>query len=345
MNRKHIANRLRRVFKDFVTSIDDKEVQKLVRKNTIIMGGAIPSLIMNDTPNDYDMYFRNKETVLAVARYYVNKFNDRNTITNNCNFTGQKAFVLDGAFPIEEQIVAAGEKVWNSQMLTNITEDRVKVIVRSDGVASENEPPVDEFDDPDLVGVQNLLDEADNLPDDIIDQDPIPAEEKAELPKYRPVFLSTNAITLSDKVQLIIRFYGEPADIEDSYDFIHCCNYWDSASPGKVVCTLDSMEAIQNKQLIYRGSHYPLCSIFRIRKFLARGWTINAGQIVKMGFQLSRLDLTDVDTLEDQLVGVDTLYFKQFIESMRKAQQLAEENGADFNITENYVSTLIDKIF
>nr|MCU0343906.1 T9SS type A sorting domain-containing protein [Ignavibacterium sp.] len=45
--------------------------------------------------------------------------------------------------------------------------------------------------------------------------------------KYRPVFISENAITLSDKVQLVIRFYGTPAEIHDNYDYAHCMCYFD----------------------------------------------------------------------------------------------------------------------
>ena len=43
---------------------------------------------------------------------------------------------------------------------------------------------------------------------------------------YRPVFMSTNAITLSDRIQLVLRFYGEPDAIHENYDYVHCTNYW-----------------------------------------------------------------------------------------------------------------------
>src|SRR3546814_1364029 len=47
-------------------------------------------------------------------------------------------------------------------------------------------------------------------------------------PTYRPVFMSTNAITLSDKIQIVLRFYGEADAIHENYDFVHCTNYWTS---------------------------------------------------------------------------------------------------------------------
>jgi hypothetical protein len=35
--------------------------------------------------------------------------------------------------------------------------------------------------------------------------------------QHRPIYFSNNAMTLSDKMQLIIRFYGEPDKIHENY--------------------------------------------------------------------------------------------------------------------------------
>ena len=75
----------------------------------------------------------------------------------------------------------------------------------------------------------------------------------------------------------------------------------------------------------------------RLRKFIARGWTINAGQILKMCFQLSQLDLTDIATLEDQLTGVDTAYFVQLI-SRLKQNDPEKVNAA-------YLIEIVDRMF
>ena len=54
-----------------------------------------------------------------------------------------------------------------------------------------------------------------------------------------------------------------------------------------------------------------------------------------MCFQLSKLDLTDIKVLEDQLVGVDLQFFAQLIDCIKKEKM----------IEYNYLSTVIDKIF
>jgi len=165
----------------------------------------------------------------------------------------------------------------------------------------------------------------------------IPEEKKKKKePIYHPVFMSSNAIMLSDKIQIIVRFYGEPAAIHDTFDYIHCCNYWDSCDK-RLVLNPKALESIINKYLIYTGSRYPVCSLLRIRKFLKRGWTINAGQILKMCFQVSNLDLSDVKVLEDQLIGVDTAYFNELVERMKQDDVTT--------ITQTYLINLIEEIF
>jgi len=138
-----------------------------------------------------------------------------------------------------------------------------------------------------------------------------------EMPKYVPVFLSTNAITLSNKIQLVFRFTGEPEQIHANYDFVHCTNYW-TTKEGELVLHAEALESLLSRELRYRGSRFPICSIIRLRKFIARGWSINAGQIFKMCYQVSKLDLDDLSVLEDQLTGVDVAYFKQVLDKLKE---------------------------
>jgi hypothetical protein len=155
-------------------------------------------------------------------------------------------------------------------------------------------------------------------------------------PAYRPVFMSTNAITLSNKVQIIVRFYGNPDEIHENYDFAHCTNYWTSWDDA-IVLRQPALEALLARELRYVGSKYPLCSIIRLRKFIARGWTVNAGQILKMVMQLSEFDLKDPKVLEDQLTGVDSAYFMQLMTKLR-------ENDPE-KVNAAYLVEIIDRLF
>lgn len=130
---------------------------------------------------------------------------------------------------------------------------------------------------------------------------------------FKPVFVSSNAITLAGyphPLQIVLRFWGEPETIHGTYDFVHCTNYWEMASD-KLTLRSEALEALLSRTLVYRGSLYPVCTIMRLRKFIARGWRINAGQVLKILLQVGELNLKDRKVLEDQLTGVDSAYFEQ----------------------------------
>jgi hypothetical protein len=289
MNRKAINAVLRKKHNEFVASIKDEEVQKLVKANSLVSGGAIVSMLLNEPVNDIDYYFTNKETCLAVARYYTNLFNTTHNLTAS---------------------------VWEKE------DGQIKLMIRSDGVGGEEQDDV--TDNPILEG--------------IFDDKPDKAE--AEKEKYQPVYITSNAISLSNKVQLVVRFYGDAEEIHKNYDYIHCTCHWTSKD-GKVELPAKALESIITKQLFYSGSKYPLCSIFRARKFIERGWTINAGQFLKMALQLNELDLMNVATLEDQLIGVDSAFFMQVVDDIKAKS----ENDESFSLTPGYLVSIIDKIF
>ena len=309
MKRKTIKKILNMKFEEFAKSITDSNVKKLVEKNTIITGGSIASMFLGEPIYDFDLYFKNKETVLAVAHYYTKIFNETRK-------DHQMAEVVDGARCLEKY----KDEEKRPFYLHNMTSDRVKIYVQSNGVTG---------DLPDEEDVDEVRQALSIMKDDAKKKDP-----------YQPIFLSPNAITLSDDIQLIIRFYGNPEEIHKNYDFIHATNYWESNNK-KLTTSLDAMESLISKELRYTGSLYPVCSVFRTRKFINRQWTINAGQYLKMCFQVSQLDLTDLNVLEDQLFGVDVSYFATMVEVLRAKQA----KDSSFVMSDGYLATIIDRIF
>jgi hypothetical protein len=74
MQSKTIKSVLRRKVEAWAKTVTDPEVAKIIQENTIITGGAIVSMLMQEPVNDYDVYFRTGEAAFAVAKYYVDKF-------------------------------------------------------------------------------------------------------------------------------------------------------------------------------------------------------------------------------------------------------------------------------
>lgn len=139
--------------------------------------------------------------------------------------------------------------------------------------------------------------------------------------KYQPICITSNAISLTDKIQIITRFYGEPEEILSNFDYIHTNNYFDY-NLKQLVLKQEAIESILTKQLVYVGSKYPICSLIRSRKFINRGWFISAGEYLKMSFQINKLNLFDINILKEQLIGVDAKYFIKFLENLNLYENL-----------------------
>lgn len=306
MKAKTIRGALRRKIDNWVDSIQDETVQQLVKKNTIVTGGSIASMLLGEKVNDYDVYFRDRETTLAVARYYINQFNK-----------------------------AATTKFKDASKVVNISidesqDDRVSVKVQSAGIASDEDTDNYQY----FEGAADP-DAAADYVEEVMEQGVADTVDESK-PKYRPVFISTNAITLSDKVQIVLRFYGEPDDLHENYDFVHCMNYWDHGK-GQLVLKPEALECLLARELRYIGSKYPVCSVIRTRKFIQRGWKINAGQYLKMAMQISELDLHDIKVLQDQLTGVDVAYFQEVIDKLK-----VKDND---RVDSTYLMEIINRMF
>jgi hypothetical protein len=82
--------------------------------------------------------------------------------------------------------------------------------------------------------------------------------------------------------------------------------------------------------------------LFRIRKFISRGYKISAGQITKIAFDISKLDLTSPSVLHDQLIGVDYAYFAQVISLLIDPTKNADSAAA---IDRTYLFKIIDQVY
>lgn len=327
MKSKTIKAVIAKKMSDWLESIEDAELRDKVKNNTIVTGGCIASMLLGEKVNDFDIYFRNRETAVAVTRYYLSRFQPKNAAGIPCNI-----YLAD----------ADGKSFEGNE-----GEGRFKIVIKSAGIASEegNTTPYQYFEGVSDGGISQTgyVGEVMQDPGDIADAYEDTQEMAQETdnedgkPKYRPVFMSTNAITLSGRIQIIIRFWGEPDQIHENYDYVHCTNYWRSWGGGELVLKQPALESLMARELRYVGSKYPICSVIRLRKFIRRGWTINAGQVLKMMMQISELDLKDHRVLEDQLTGVDVAYFIQLVQKLK-------EKDPD-KVDTAYLVEIIDRMF
>jgi hypothetical protein len=331
MKRKTINAIITKKFNEWVDTIKDDVVKKLVQQGTVCTGGCIASMLLNEAPNDFDFYFKDFDTALAVAHYYVGKF--KAATGNNKKPDECQSITIRVMKPGDNAVIAPISEQFTPSDPATTADKRIAIVVKSAGVASETQDNTymyfEQLPPDDRLRMVEFLNSATAVKD-------APEAEDDKKGKYRPVFLSRNAISLSGKIQLVIRFYGDPDKIHSTYDFCHVTNFWTSWD-GKVILREAALEALITKELRYMGSQYQLCSLFRMKKFIERGWHINAGTILKIAWNLKDYDLTNIAVLEEQLTGVDQAFFISLV------QQLREKNPG--SVDGEYLMALIDKMF
>ena len=295
--RKTIVQTIEAKMEAWVKTLPES-MRDAVKDDYIVTGGAIASMLLGDLPNDYDIYFKSSEIARQVSQHYLDTLSQRDQMDNDR----------------VSRIEAVAES------------DRVTIMIKSAGVLEENTNinNYQYFENQDPKEVAEYFKQWQlNKP-----------KRDGEAETFKPAFISSNAITLHDGIQLIMRFCGFPDQIHHNFDYVHCTN-WYTHKDG-LCLNQEALEAILARELKYVGSRYPVCSIFRMRKFIQRGWTITAGEMFKMSYDVSKLDLDDYNTLRDQLVGVDAAYFGEILSILRKHEG---------NLDRTYLFEIINRVF
>lgn len=305
MQVKTIKKNLITKLEDWLSTIEDKQLEDSVRKHLLVSGGSIASMLLNEQVNDYDIYIQDYNTLLRLVKYYVWKENNWYAAENN-NMTE--------IVPERKEIIEVLEGINKDELLSEFKEkqfNRKKIII------------------------ENLTDFRIALYPVSTDLYVAPERELTKDMKYKVACISVNAISLTDDIQIVARFHGSPEEIHKTFDFIHATNYF--TFKDGLVLNKEALTSLLEKQLHYQGSLYPLTSVIRTKKFLKRGWNINAGEYLKILFQVSQLDLTNINVLYEQLVGVDVAYFSKFIEVLAGVPKEKYSSG--------YINELIDRVF
>lgn len=274
-----------------------------MQKAVVVTGGCIASMLLGEEVNDYDMYFSAREDAEFVAHYYL---------------AGMK--------------LGENSKVPTIEIRANNT-NGVTIFIKSQGVLGDEDF---EGQTTDYSYFEALAqNEADKFLSKILRKEA--QKEDTEKNKYKVQFMTSNAITLHDGVQLILRFCGNPKEIHDNYDFVHATNYWTKHTG--VVYNEHALRAILERRLYYVGSKFPICSMFRTKKFIRRGFAISAGEMMKIMYDAGKLNLNDPNVLHDQLLGVDFAYFWEVINLLREGVKAGRE------LDRSYLFEIINNVF
>jgi hypothetical protein len=257
MKAKQIEKLLTGVMNNFLESISDNYIKDIIKNNSYITGGCIPSMLIDEFVNDYDIYFYTKEDADGVKKYFET------------------------------------------------------------------------------------------------------AHTKNKDDKFHVKLITDNAINLSDKIQLITKFWGDPSFVTDEFDWQHIKS-WYSCKEEKLYLTSDVYQLVVEKELIYTGSDYPLSSLMRLKKYIKKGWNVSNTTILHIALDIVASfnkmeverylptcgiddpvkDLPDwriieSEGIEEQIFNVDDIiYHMNGVDPIRIQDELVKKTGQYLSIEE-----------
>lgn len=239
MKEKQIKKLLKGMIDNLCETITSPEIVDIIKEKAFITGGCIPSMLLDEYVNDFDIYFSDQKSANKVLKYY--------------------------------------ESVDTS------------------------------------------------------------AQEK-----FKVKLITENAINLSDKIQLIIKFTGSPIEVIDNFDWQHIKSYF--VYPDVMIFTNDVYKLIVEKELIYTGSAYPVSSMMRLKKYIKKGWTVsNATMLhialdIAQAFDYSEPNKSSTDTLvtsyEKQFFVDDIIFHLNGVDPLIIQNELMEQTGKYLNISQ-----------
>lgn len=166
---------------------------------------------------------------------------------------------------------------------------------------------------------------------------------------YQPgelICFTKNSLTFKGShcnYQIITKYAGETTSVLDNFDFIHTMIAYNHSSNKFIYGNLYDneiiMSSILQKQLVYHHSEYPVSSLFRLKKYVQRGYDINVTSLVKLCFDIGLIDLTNPVVLQEQLTGLDMLILSNII------NKFSDNEIIDRTVIDDVINEVMNRSF
>lgn len=117
------------------------------------------------------------------------------------------------------------------------------------------------------------------------------------------------------RVQLIKVVCGTPQQVISGFDFTICqAAYY--PQEGFIFGPEFLLHLAQRRLVFNTSSEYPLCSLYRLQKFIRRGFHFSGIEAIKLGLRIHALKIDNEEDLKKQLMGIDALFLKELTDSL-----------------------------
>lgn len=144
------------------------------------------------------------------------------------------------------------------------------------------------------------------------------------------------------RVQLVKVITRTPAEVINSFDFTICQAAFDLDDG--FIFGADFFQHLAQRRLVFNiNAEFPICSLYRVRKFIKRGFHFSGIEAIKLGLRIQALEIETYADLRKQLMGIDTLFLKDLTDSL-KGQDEKRYNMNEFFDTLNAWLEKLDAI-
>lgn len=126
-------------------------------------------------------------------------------------------------------------------------------------------------------------------------------------------------------------------DLIESFDFTVCMGALDYKEQKFVLYENFLQDVCQRKLVFNVKSAYPVCALYRVSKYINKGYKISGGEAIKLALSIHNLEMNNYKDLKEQLLGIDTVDFIDITES------LIENKGKDAPIDFKETMDLIER--
>lgn len=124
------------------------------------------------------------------------------------------------------------------------------------------------------------------------------------------------------RVQLVKVLTRTPSEVISSFDFTICQAAFDPDDG--FIFGADFFQHLAQRRLVFNvKAEYPICSLYRARKFMKRGFSLSGIEAIKLGLRIHSLKIETYRDLRAQLMGIDTLFLRDLTDSLKGEDERA----------------------
>jgi hypothetical protein len=130
--------------------------------------------------------------------------------------------------------------------------------------------------------------------------------------------------------------------IIEQFDFTVCMGAYDFQT-NSFVFDKDFFNHLSQRSLVYNiNSQYPFASLYRVIKYIKKGFKISGIEMIKLGLKCNNIKINNYQELRKQLLGIDTLFLKDLTDKFNSSEMAEKEY--DFNYFLGLMDDYLSKI-